>query len=108
MDLAPAFEDDMNGEAQPVRRAAYASIAEYAVELITALGADTVFTLTGGMAMLLNRAVSTQPGLRAVYGQHEQAVVAAAEGYASAADFRKPGFAVVTSGPGIANTVTSL
>jgi acetolactate synthase-1/2/3 large subunit len=87
---------------------AYASIAEYAVGLVTALGADTVFTLTGGMAMHLNRAVATQPGLRAVYGQHEQAVVAAAEGYASAADFRKPGFAVVTSGPGIANTVTSL
>ncbi|MEI9892258.1 MAG: thiamine pyrophosphate-dependent enzyme [Caulobacteraceae bacterium] len=32
----------------------------------------------------------------------------AAEGYASAADFRKAGFAVVTSGPGVSNTVTSL
>jgi acetolactate synthase I/II/III large subunit len=108
MDLAPALRNDMTGEVQPARRAIYASIAEYAVELVTALGSDTVFTLTGGMAMHLNRAVATQPGLRAVYGQHEQAVVAAAEGYASAADFRKPGFAVVTSGPGVANTVTSL
>jgi acetolactate synthase-1/2/3 large subunit len=84
------------------------TIADYAVALVTALGSDTVFTLTGGMAMHLNRAVGTQAGLRAVYCQHEQAAVAAAEGYASAADFRKAGFAVVTSGPGIANTVTSL
>jgi acetolactate synthase-1/2/3 large subunit len=84
------------------------TIADYAVALVTALGSDTVFTLTGGMAMHLNRAVGTQAGLRAVYCQHEQAAVAAAEGYASAADFRRAGFAVVTSGPGIANTVTSL
>ena len=40
--------------------------------------------LTGGMAMYLNRAVSTHPGLTAVYNQHEQACVAAAEGYAKA------------------------
>jgi acetolactate synthase-1/2/3 large subunit len=84
------------------------AIADYAVALVTALGSDTVFTLTGGMAMHLNRAVGVQAGLKAVYCQHEQAAVAAAEGYASAADFRKAGFAVVTSGPGIANTVTSL
>jgi acetolactate synthase-1/2/3 large subunit len=84
------------------------TIADYAVALVTALGSDTVFTLTGGMAMHLNRAVGVQAGLKAVYCQHEQAAVAAAEGYASAADFRKAGFAVVTSGPGIANTVTSL
>jgi acetolactate synthase-1/2/3 large subunit len=84
------------------------TIADYAVALVTALGSDTVFTLTGGMAMHLNRAVGTQAGLKAVYCQHEQAAVAAAEGYASAADFRRAGFAVVTSGPGIANTVTAL
>jgi acetolactate synthase-1/2/3 large subunit len=84
------------------------TIADYAVALVTALGSDVVFTLTGGMAMHLNRAVGTQAGLKPVYCQHEQAAVAAAEGYASAADFRSAGFAVVTSGPGIANTVTSL
>jgi acetolactate synthase-1/2/3 large subunit len=84
------------------------NIAAHAVAVVTALGSDTVFTLTGGMAMHLNRAVGEQAGLRAIYCQHEQAAVAAAEGYASAADFRKAGFAVVTSGPGIANTVTSL
>jgi acetolactate synthase-1/2/3 large subunit len=91
-----------------VRPASERTIAAYAVDLATALGPDTVFSLTGGMAMHLNRAVSTHPGLKAVYGQHEQACVAAAEGYAKAADFRRPGFAVVTAGPGVSNTVTAL
>jgi acetolactate synthase-1/2/3 large subunit len=84
------------------------NIASYAVDLVTALGSDTVFSLTGGMAMYLNRAVAAHPTLKPVYCQHEQACVAAAEGYAKAADFRKPGFAVVTAGPGVSNSVTSL
>jgi acetolactate synthase-1/2/3 large subunit len=84
------------------------NIASHAVALVHALGADTVFSLTGGMAMHINRAVAGQGGLKAVYCQHEQAAVAAAEGYAKAADFRKPGFAVVTAGPGVTNTVTAL
>jgi acetolactate synthase-1/2/3 large subunit len=96
-------------ETHPLARPlAERNIAAYAVDLAAALGPDTVFSLTGGMAMHLNRAVSTHPGLKAVYGQHEQACVAAAEGYAKAADFRRPGFAVVTAGPGVSNTVTAL
>ena len=75
------------------------NIASYAVDLAVALGPTTAFSLTGGMAMHLNRAVATHPGLKAVYCQHEQACVAAAEGYAKAADFRRPGLAVVTAGP---------
>jgi acetolactate synthase-1/2/3 large subunit len=84
------------------------NIASYAVDLVTALGSTTVFSLTGGMAMHLNRAVASHPRLKPVYCQHEQACVAAAEGYAKAADFGKAGFAVVTAGPGVSNTVTSL
>lgn len=83
-------------------------IASFAVELVAALGSDTVFSLTGGMAMYLNRAVAAHPTLQPVYCQHEQACVAAAEGYAKASDFRRPGFAVVTAGPGVSNSVTSL
>ncbi len=84
------------------------NIAGFAVELVHALGARTAFTLTGGMAMYLNRAVATTPGLKAVYCQHEQACVAAADGWAKGADYAAPGLAVVTSGPGVTNTVTSL
>jgi acetolactate synthase-1/2/3 large subunit len=84
------------------------NIASFAVELVHALGARTAFSLTGGMAMYLNRAVATTPGLQAVYCQHEQACVSAADGYAKASDFKAPGLAVVTAGPGVTNVVTSL
>src|SRR5579863_9402425 len=84
------------------------TIARYAIDLAASLGPDTVFSLTGGMAMYLNRAVAAHPILQPVYCQHEQACVAAAEGYSKAADFRKPGLAVVTAGPGVSNSVTSL
>lgn len=96
----------MSQSPQPITAAQ--TIANFAVDVVVALGCDTVFSLTGGMAMHLNRAVAAHPTLKAVYCQHEQAVVAAAEGYAKAANFRKAGFAVVTAGPGVSNTVTSL
>ena len=83
-------------------------MASYAVDLVAALGTRTVFSLTGGMAMHLNRAVASHAELRPVYCQHEQACVAAAEGYAKASDFRRAGFAVITAGPGVSNSVTSL
>lgn len=84
------------------------NIASFAVDIVAALGSEHVFTLTGGMAMFLNRAVALHPALKAIYCQHEQACVAAAEGYAKAASFQKAGFAVVTAGPGVSNTITSL
>jgi acetolactate synthase I/II/III large subunit len=83
-------------------------VASYAVDLVAALGTRTVFSLPGGMAMHLNRAVATHADLKPVYCQHEQACVAAAEGYAKASDFRRAGFAVVTAGPGVSNCLTSL
>ena len=96
----------MSQSPQPITAAQ--TIANFAVDVVVALGCDTVFSLTGGMAMHLNRAVAAHPTLKAVYCQHEQAVVAAAEGYAKATNFRKAGFAIVTAGPGVSNTVTSL
>jgi len=84
------------------------NIADYAVDLVAALGSHTVFSITGGMAMHLNRAVATHPELKPVYCQHEQACVAAAEGYSKASDFRKAGFALITAGPGVSNSITSL
>lgn len=84
------------------------TVASFAVDLVVAMGASTVYSLTGGMAMYLNRAVASHAHLKAVYCHHEQACVNAAEGYAKAHDFARPGFAVVTSGPGVTNTITSL
>ncbi len=98
----------MSPSRPPIRPEAERNIASYAVDLAAALGARAAFTLTGGMAMYLNRAVSTHPGVTAVYNQHEQACVAAAEGYAKATNYRSAGLAVVTAGPGVTNTITSL
>ncbi|TCS14465.1 thiamine pyrophosphate-binding protein [Caulobacter sp. BK020] len=98
----------MSPSRPPIRPAAERNIASYAVDLAAALGARAAFTLTGGMAMYLNRAVATHPGLTAVYNQHEQACAGAAEGYAKATDYRAAGLAVVTAGPGVTNTITSL
>ena len=83
------------------------NVAQFLVEIVRGLGVDTVFSLTGGMAMHINRAVA-ESGLSVVYCNHEQAVVAAADGYAKAMDYRVPGVAVVTSGPGVMNTVNSV
>ncbi len=84
------------------------TVAEFVVDLVVALGAETAFSVTGGMAMYINAAAAAHPRLRNVFCQHEQAAAAAAEGYAKASDFRRPGLAIVTAGPGVTNTVTSL
>lgn len=83
------------------------NVAEFLVAIVQRLGADTVFSVTGGMAMHINRAVAESP-LSVIYCNHEQAVVAAADGYAKARGYATPGVAVVTSGPGVMNTVNSV
>ncbi len=83
------------------------NVAQFLVEIARRLGVDTVFSLTGGMAMHINRAVAESP-LSVIYCNHEQAVVAAADGYAKAKEYAVPGVAVVTSGPGVLNTVNSV
>ena len=83
------------------------NVAELFVSIVQRLGTDSVFSLTGGMAMHVNRAVGMSD-LKAIYCNHEQACVAAADGYAKMHEYRVPGFAVVTSGPGVTNIMTSL
>lgn len=83
------------------------NVAEFLVAIVQRLGVDTVFSVTGGMAMHINRAVAESP-LSVIYCNHEQAVVAAADGYSKARDYAIPGVAVVTSGPGVMNTVNAV
>ena len=83
------------------------NIAEFLLSIVRSLGTDTAFSLTGGMAMHINRAVG-ESGMQVVYCNHEQAAAAAADGYAKAREFNTPGLAVVTSGPGVMNTVNSV
>jgi acetolactate synthase-1/2/3 large subunit len=83
------------------------NVAEYLLTIIQRLGTDTGFSLTGGMAMHFNRAAG-ESSLRMIYCNHEQAAAAAADGYAKAREFQTAGLVIVTSGPGVTNTVTSV
>ena len=83
------------------------NVAEFIYSIVQKLGTDTAFCLTGGMAMHINRAMA-ESSMQVIYCNHEQAVVAAADGYAKAKEFKVPGLAVVTSGPGVMNIVNSV
>ncbi len=74
--------------------------------VIRGIGVTEGFSLVGGMSMHLNK--SAGESLSMYYCNHEQAVVAAADGYAKASGYMCPGFALVTSGPGVTNTITSI
>jgi acetolactate synthase-1/2/3 large subunit len=83
------------------------NVAQFVFSIVQRLGTDTAFSLTGGMAMHINRAVG-ESAMQVIYCNHEQAVAAAADGYAKAKEFQVPGLAVVTSGPGVMNIVNSV
>lgn len=83
------------------------NVAEFILHHIQNLGTDTAFSLTGGMSMHINHAASCSE-LRMIYCNHEQAVATAAEGYAKAKSYQVPGLAIVTSGPAVTNTITSV
>ncbi|MBH9577801.1 biosynthetic-type acetolactate synthase large subunit [Inhella proteolytica] len=70
------------------------------------LGVDTVFGYPGGAVLPLYDALHAEPRLRHVLVRHEQAAVHAAEGYARSTG--RIGVVFVTSGPGVANTVSGL
>lgn len=72
---------------------------------LTAAGIDTVFTVPGG-PILEVLAESYKAGIRIVGCRHEEsaALMASAWGYIK----KKPGVVVVSSGPGMTNTVTSM
>ena len=69
-------------------------------------GVDTLFGYPGGAALPLYDALHGEPRLRHVLVRHEQAAVHAAEGYARTTG--RVGVVLVTSGPGVGNTITGL
>ena len=86
----------------------------HAVAAAIAHGIDTMFTLSGAHVFpLYDAAVGGKAGLetsatpmRLVDVRHEQTAVFAAE--ATAKLTRRPGFAVVTAGPGVTNVVSGI
>ena len=80
--------------------------AELLLDTLLACGVDTVFGYPGGAALPLYDALYQRPAVRHVLVRHEQAAVHAAEGYARCTG--RVGVVLVTSGPGMSNTVTGL
>lgn len=80
--------------------------AEALLETLIECGVDTIFGYPGGAALPLYDALHGEPRLRHILVRHEQAAVHAAEGYARTTG--RVGVVLVTSGPGIANTISGL
>jgi acetolactate synthase-1/2/3 large subunit len=80
--------------------------AEILVDTLLECGVNTIFGYPGGAALPLYDALYTRPALRHVLVRHEQAGVHAAEGYARSTG--RVGVVLVTSGPGVSNTITGL
>ena len=80
--------------------------AQVLLETLVELGVDTVFGYPGGAVLPIYDALHSEPRIRHVLVRHEQAAVHAAEGYARSTG--RPGVVLVTSGPGVSNTMTGL
>lgn len=80
--------------------------AEAVLTALIDCGVDTIFGYPGGAALPLYDALHGQRRLRHVLVRHEQAAVHAAEGYARSTG--RVGVVLVTSGPGVGNTITGL
>ncbi|MET4575097.1 biosynthetic-type acetolactate synthase large subunit [Ottowia thiooxydans] len=80
--------------------------AQALLETLIECGVDTLFGYPGGAALPLYDALHGEPRLRHILVRHEQAAVHAAEGYARSTG--KVGVVLVTSGPGVGNTITGL
>jgi acetolactate synthase-1/2/3 large subunit len=76
------------------------------IDALVELDVEVVFGYPGGAVLPIYDALYAERRLRHVLVRHEQAAVHAAEGYARTTG--KPGVVLVTSGPGVSNTVTGL
>ena len=69
-------------------------------------GVDTIFGYPGGAVLPIYDELKNHKKIRHFLVRHEQGAGHAAEGYARSSG--KPGIILVTSGPGVTNTVTAL
>ncbi|UST53477.1 biosynthetic-type acetolactate synthase large subunit [Comamonadaceae bacterium OTU4NAUVB1] len=103
--LAPTGAGPLAGGAphapRPLRNGAVALL-----DTLVECGVDTIFGYPGGAALPLYDALHGEPRLRHVLVRHEQAAVHAAEGYARTTG--RIGVVLVTSGPGVGNTISGL
>ncbi|MEO8543483.1 MAG: biosynthetic-type acetolactate synthase large subunit [Burkholderiaceae bacterium] len=92
---------DFLPDPRPIRNGAVALL-----ETLVECGVDTIFGYPGGAALPLYDALYGESRLRHVLVRHEQAAVHAAQGYARTTG--RVGVVLVTSGPGVGNTISGL
>ena len=80
--------------------------AEIVLACLKDEGVDFLFGYPGGAALHIYDAVYQQDQVRHILVRHEQGATHAADGFARATG--KPGVVLVTSGPGVTNTVTGI
>ncbi len=80
--------------------------ADVLVDILVAAGVEVVFGLPGGTIAPVYDALLDQPRIRTIASRHESGAMFAAAAYARATG--KLGVVLVTSGPGVINTMTGL
>lgn len=88
------------------QRERMARTAEVLVQVLESAGVEAAFGLPGGAISPVLDALLDHPKIRVVTTKHEAGAIFAAIGYARATE--KVAVVVVTSGPGILNTLTGL
>ena len=80
--------------------------ADILVKCLQDEGVEYIFGYPGGAALHIYDAVYRQDTLRHILVRHEQGATHAADGYTRSTG--KPGVVLVTSGPGVTNTITGI
>jgi len=80
--------------------------ADILVNCLVQEGVEIVFGYPGGSVLYIYDALFKQNSIRHILVRHEQAATHAADGYSRATG--KPGVVLVTSGPGVTNTITGI
>ncbi len=80
--------------------------AEIVIRCLQEEGVEYVFGYPGGAVLFIYDAIFKQKKVKHILVRHEQGALHAADGYARATG--KPGVALVTSGPGVTNSVTGI
>ena len=80
--------------------------AEIFVRCLRDEGVEYVFGYPGGASLHIYDALYKQDSVKHILVRHEQGAAHAADGYARSSG--KPGVVLVTSGPGVTNTVTGI
>ena len=80
--------------------------ADIVVNCLKDEGIEYIFGYPGGAALHIYDAMYRQDDVKHILVRHEQGATHAADGYARATG--KPGVVLVTSGPGVTNTVTGI